>query len=160
MGEKPNKASGETSALVVKAISERYRPQQEILSCLFAYSQKNESVLLSALPDIVRKTLMKKLQHFVNATRPLNQVGFAINALAAELSVSNKYISNAEKSTKMPTKMCKNETEAVTPQLLLLLGSSPLPTNQLIQLLNVSGRKALTDALRKKVRYLLSCVMT
>jgi tRNA(Met) cytidine acetyltransferase len=60
----------------------------------------------------------------------------------------------------MITKMCTNETEAVTPQLLLLLGTYPLPTNQLIQLLNVSGRKALTDALRKKVRYMLSCVMT
>ena len=160
MGEKPNKASGETSALVVLAVSERYRPQQEILSCLFAHSQKTENIPLSALPDIVRKTLMVKLQHFVNATRPLNQVGFALNALAAELSVSTKYISNAKKSTKMITKMCTNETEAVTPQLLLLLGTYPLPTNQLIQLLNVSGRKALTDALRKKVRYMLSCVMT
>ena len=152
MGEKPNKASGETSALVVKVISERYGPQQEVLSCLFTHSQKNENVLLSDLPAIVRKTLMKKLQHFANATRPLNQVSLAINALAAELSLSTKYISIVEKS--------KNETEEVTPQLLSLLSTSPLPTNQLIQLLNVSGHKALTESLRKKVRYMLSCVKT
>lgn len=64
MGEKPNKASGETSALVVKAISERYRPQQEILSCLFAYSQKKRKRTFECLTGYRKKNANEKATAF------------------------------------------------------------------------------------------------
>lgn len=152
MGEKPNKASGETSALVVKSISERFGSQQEVLSCLFTHSQTTDIVPISKLPTITRNTLIKKLNQFVDATRPLNQVSLAINALAAEVSVSTQ----GAKHTESPVKACMSDTDEVAPELLLLLSNSPLPTNKLIKLLNVNGRKALTESLRKKIGHMLA----
>ena len=154
MGEKPNKASGETSALVVKCISERFGPQQEVLSCLFTHSQATDIVPISKLPTITRNILIKKLNQFVNATRPLNQVSLAINALAAEVSVSTQCV----KHTERPTKACTSGTDEVTSEFLLLLSRSPLPTNKLTKLLDVNGRKALTESLRKKIGYMLASI--
>ncbi|WP_282146408.1 GNAT family N-acetyltransferase [Alteromonas stellipolaris] len=154
MGEKPNKASGETSALVVKCISERFGPQQEVLSCLFTHSQATDIVPINKLPTITRNILIKKLNQFVNATRPLNQVSLAINALAAEVSVSTQCV----KHTERPTKACTSGTDEVTSELLLLLSRSPLPTNKLSKLLDVNGRKALTESLRKKIGYMLASI--
>ena len=150
-GEKPNKASGETSALVIKAISERYRPDQEILANLFTHSQETEMLPMGDLPSNTRKILLKKLMHFVNATRPISQVKLAINALAADLLRSRKYAVNTQSSAK--TSML--ETDEITPELLLLLSTTPLPTKQLIEHLKLSGRKALTESLREKVRCML-----
>ncbi|WOI36548.1 GNAT family N-acetyltransferase [Alteromonas sp. CI.11.F.A3] len=152
MGEKPNKASGETSALVVKSISERFGSQQEVLLCLFTHSQATDIVPMSKLPTITRNTLIKKLNQFVDATRPLNQVSLAINALAAEVSVSTQ----SAKHTERATKACTSETDEVTPELLLLLTNSPLPSNKLIKLLGVNGRKSLTESLRKKIGNMLA----
>ena len=84
----------------------------------------------------------------------INQVSLAINALAAEVSVSTQCV----KHTERPTKACTSGTDEVTSEFLLLLSRSPLPTNKLTKLLDVNGRKALTESLRKKIGYMLSSI--
>ncbi|MDO6567180.1 GNAT family N-acetyltransferase [Alteromonas sp. 1_MG-2023] len=178
MGQKPNKASGETSALVVHPISNRYRNTFEVLVGMFALSQQDDIVPLNLLPTSIQRILSIKLNQFVTGTRPLNQVSLAINSLAAQLLLCpTKPLDYPEKPYKSAEEMLLskvelNETaevplagaaknqldETVSFELVSLLSTNPLPTNELISFLRANGNKALVKALRSKVNYMLSLV--
>lgn len=81
-GVKPNKASGQTSGLVIKALSERSQRCSEKLSYLYTLSQSPKD--FAKLPSWVKAVYQAKLHQFSEGSRNLDNLGAAIQSIANE----------------------------------------------------------------------------
>ncbi|MFZ8201039.1 GNAT family N-acetyltransferase [Alteromonas portus] len=95
-GRKPNKASGETSALAVLPLTRR---TSELVSNLIALNTSfGDTTRLNELPHYVLSNYVNKLFHFTQGTRPLDDVWPILNKLAREVqTVSNTSHHNNDK---------------------------------------------------------------
>lgn len=129
-GVKPNKASGQTSGLVIKALSERSKQCSEKLSYLYTLSQSPKD--FAKLPNWVQALYLTKLNQFYEGSRNLDNLGTVIQSIAADerflVGVANRGL--------------------IVEQLTQL--SINLP--ELQQYTGVNGKKAVIAWLREQVR--------
>lgn len=135
-GVKPNKASGQTSGLVIKALSERSKQCSEKLSYLYTLGQSPKD--FAQLPSWVRALYLAKLNQFCEGCRNLDSLGTAIQSIANEehflVGVANRAL------------------------IVKQLTQQSINISELQQYTGVNGKKAVIAWLRQQVRKWLEII--
>ena len=135
-GVKPNKASGQTSGLVIKALSKQSKQFSETLSYLYTLSQSPQTFV--SLPSWVKALYLAKLNQFCEGSRNLDNLGTAIQSIAENehflVGVSNR--------------------EFIVAQLI----KQSIKLSELQQYINIKGKKAVIAWLRQQVRQWLEII--
>ncbi|WP_421133970.1 GNAT family N-acetyltransferase [Alteromonas sp. A079] len=133
-GLKPNKASGETSALAIKPLSLQ---GNELTERLIAIQHiERERAPLSHYGPVTQGIILNKIHAFINGYRPLEVTWPYINILAKRAN--------------------KAETTNVYNNLSTPLDSLDIDIKALEQAFNVQGKKAVTHCVKEKMKTLIA----
>ena len=141
-GIKPNKASGETSALAINPINKPLQQLSELLLRIYELEKTNKVLPLNHVPDDIKRVYLKKINQFINGTRTLSQTQWPIGCMACELEQSS-YLQTYDEHNK----------------LIKILKNIPLDTNKLLNLLNATGKKHLTKLLKTHIARMLNAYL-
>jgi tRNA(Met) cytidine acetyltransferase len=86
-GRRPNKASGETSALAI--LPKTSNAKAMVARLIALKTSLNSAAMLNELPHSVLSTYVNKLVHFTQGTRPLDDVWPILNKLACEIQTKS-----------------------------------------------------------------------
>ena len=147
-GRKPNKASGQTSALAFCAENEAAKQSLKLLMSLFKWQSDN--IDIAKVPDEIQTILMKKLQHFIAGSRPLDDVWPILILLMAALKDNeNTLFSHAINQKKKGSLRYLNNNDVLT-----AISSHEINIAQLKRQLNANGIKDITRILREEIKLL------
>lgn len=131
-GQKPNKASGETSALVLQGLTRAFAPTLHQLKQLYRAELCQKVPPLDALEKETRDIFLTKLMQFAYGSRALPHTLSAIKSLLNSVRNVNDAILPANKQQPLRD----------------ALNKKPLSENNLAVVLGSSGRKAAISELR------------
>ncbi|WP_394222027.1 GNAT family N-acetyltransferase [Alteromonas gracilis] len=154
-GRKPNKASGETSALAVLPLKSKVK---SLVADLIALRDSFTSTMtITHLPNIVIDVYDKKLLEFTSATRPLDDVLPILNKIACQAG-STKIKSNVPSASREARKRLLLVAELFNQQLELkeALKCSNKTIEPLFEVLKANGIKDATQLLRNDLKSVYS----
>ncbi|MEC8230244.1 MAG: GNAT family N-acetyltransferase [Pseudomonadota bacterium] len=147
-GRKPNKASGETSALAFCAMTEAAKQSLKLLLSLFKW--QNDNIDIATVPEEIQAILMKKLQHFIAGSRTLDDVWLILTLLFAALKDNeNAFFGHAINQKKKGSLRYLNNNDVLT-----AISSHEFNIALLKRQLNANGIKDITRILREEIKLL------